>query len=65
MSHLKGELAEGIKIYIIKHSAINEYIICSSSPQIVNIQVKLQKHPPEKNSLWQIMNCQVKDYRKY
>lgn len=44
MSHLKGALAEEGKLYAVKCIAINEYIICASSPQTVKIQVKLQKH---------------------
>lgn len=44
MSHLKGALAEGSKLYAVKCIAINEYIICASSPQTVKTQVKLQKH---------------------
>lgn len=65
MSHLKGTLAEGGKLYAVKCITINEYIICASSPQTVKIQVKLQKHTHTQKKLWQIMDCQVKDYRKY
>jgi len=34
MSHLKEALAEGRKLYAVKCIAINEYIICASSPQM-------------------------------